>query len=60
MEAIEYNGEKIIYKLIRAKIKNLYIYIKEGKVIVKAPLKMKDEQIYEFINKKAKWIYNNR
>ena len=58
-QKIIYNGEEIKYDLIRSKIKNLYIYIREGKVIVKAPIKMKDKHIYEFINKKAKWIYNN-
>ena len=56
---IEYNGEIIYYEIIRAKIKNLYIYIKDGKVIVKAPIKLKDKSIYDFINKKTKWIYNN-
>ena len=56
---IEYNGEVISYELIRAKIKNLYIYIKEGKVIVKAPIKLKEENIYKFVDKKAKWIYQN-
>ena len=56
---IEYNGEIISYELIRAKIKNLYIYIKEGKVIVKAPMKLKEENIYKFVDKKAKWIYQN-
>ena len=58
-EYIEYNGEKIPYELVRTKIKNLYIYIKEGKIIVKAPIKLKEKDIYEFINKKAKWIYEH-
>ena len=49
----------IEYELIRAKIKNMYIYIKDGKVIVKAPLTLKEEQIKEFINKKSNWIYKN-
>jgi len=54
---IRYNNEIIKYELIRAKIKNLYIYIKEGKVIVKAPMKLKDKYINEFLEKKSKWIY---
>ena len=54
---IRYNNEIIKYELIRAKIKNLYIYIKEGKVIVKAPIKLKDKYINEFLEKKTKWIY---
>ena len=56
---IQYNGEIITYELIKSNIKNLYIYIKEGKVIVKVPITLKDKNIYEFINKKAKWIYDN-
>lgn len=54
---IRYNNEIITYELIRAKIKNLYIYIKEGRVIVKVPMRLKDKYINEFLEKKAKWIY---
>lgn len=54
---IKYNNEIIPYKLIRKKIKNLYIYIKNGSVIVKAPTRLKDKYINEFLEKKSKWIY---
>ena len=57
MEKLIYNQKEIPYTIIRAKIKNLYIHVKEGKVIVKAPKYLKETQIKEFINKKAKWIY---
>ena len=57
MEKLVYNQKEIPYTIIRAKIKNLYIHVKEGKVIVKAPKYLKETQIKEFINKKAKWIY---
>lgn len=57
MNEIEYKGEKIQYTLIKSKIKNMYIHIKDGKVIVKAPIKLKDKYIHDFVNKKAKWIY---
>lgn len=56
-DEIRYNNEKIPYKLIRAKIKNLYIYIKDSEVIVKAPIRLKDKYINEFLEKKSKWIY---
>ena len=56
---IEYNNETIPYELIKSKIKNMYIYIKEGKVIVKAPIKIEEKKIHDFVNKKSKWIYNN-
>ena len=45
--------------MIKSKIKNMYIHIKEGKVIVKAPIKLKEKYIKEFLNKKSKWIYEN-
>ena len=59
MNEIDYNGEKIPYTMVKSKIKNMYIHIKEGKVIVKAPIRLKDKYIQEFINKKSKWIYEN-
>lgn len=57
MYEIEYNGEKIPYTLIKAKIKNMYIHIKDGNVIVKAPNRLKEKYIHDFVNRKAKWIY---
>ena len=59
MNKIIYNGEEILYNLQRSKIKNMYIYIKEGKVIVKAPTNLKEKFIQEFLIKKSKWIYEN-
>ena len=57
MYQIEYNREKIPYTLIKAKIKNMYIHIKDGNVIVKAPNRLKEKYIHDFVNRKAKWIY---
>ena len=57
MYEIEYKGEKLAYTLIKARIKNMYIHIKEGEVIVKAPHRLKEKYIHDFVNKKAKWIY---
>ena len=59
MNEIKYNGEKIPYTIKKFKIKNLYIHIKEGQVIVKAPVRLQEKYIQEFINKKTKWIYEN-
>lgn len=53
---IKYKDEIIPYQLIKTRIKNMYIYIKDGKVIVKVPIQLKDKDIQEFVNKKAKWI----
>lgn len=54
---IQYKNELVSYELVKSKIKNMYIYIKDGKVTVKAPYRLKDKDIQEFVNKKSKWIY---
>lgn len=59
MIGIQYEGKSIPYTLQRSRIKNLYIYIRNGKVIVKAPLRLENKYIEEFLNKKSKWIYEN-
>ncbi|MCI8481707.1 MAG: M48 family metallopeptidase [Clostridia bacterium] len=51
--------EIIEYKLFQSNIKNLYIQIKEGKVIVKAPKYFSKSQIDEIVGKKQKWIEKN-
>lgn len=56
MEEIQINGEKIQYKIIKSKIKNLYIHIKNGEVIVKIPTRISKKKAKEFVEKKAKWI----
>ncbi len=57
MGKIQYEGRDIYYTLKRLRIKNLYIYIKNGEVIVKAPLKLSSEDINNFLIKKSKWVY---
>lgn len=57
MYQIKYNEDIINYEIERKRIKNLYIYIKDGKVLVKAPIRLKEKNIQEFVNKKSKWIY---
>ncbi|MCI8412412.1 MAG: M48 family metallopeptidase [Clostridia bacterium] len=59
MYEIKYNNKKIEYTLVRLKIKNMYIQIKNEQVIVKAPIKLNEKYINEFVNKKSKWIYEN-
>ena len=44
------------YELIRAKIKNMYILIRDGKVIVKVPRSISDNRVTDFINSKENWI----
>lgn len=57
-EQLTYNG--IEYTLIREKIKNTYIQIKNGKVIVKAPIKAKNNYIENLLENKANWIYKKQ
>ena len=44
------------YKVIRSNIKNIYIQVKDGEVIVKAPKKVSEKYIKEVVGKKEKWI----
>lgn len=52
-----YKNKLIEYEVIKSKIKNLYIHIKDGKVIVKAPTRVKDKDIKSAVEEKKKWIY---
>ena len=44
------------YEIKYSKIKNVYIQIKEGKVIVKAPKKVSKKEIEKIIKQKSDWI----
>lgn len=59
MAVIQYGEKEITYKIQKKKIKNLYIQIQNGEVIVKVPHRMKENAIQEFVQKKAKWIAEN-
>jgi len=43
-------------RILRQKRKSLAIYIIEGEVVVKSPLKLNDSVIDDFVNKKRDWI----
>lgn len=57
-QEIQYNQERIPYELIKSKIKNMYIYVRDGRVTVKVPYRLKEKEIQEFLHKKSKWIYD--
>lgn len=42
--------------IIRSSRKTLSLQIKNGEIVVRAPLKMKDREIYKFISLKKDWI----
>ena len=44
------------YEIKYSKIKNIYIQIKNGKIIVKAPKKINKKEIEKIIEQKAEWI----
>lgn len=55
---IEYNNEKIEYKLEKSKRKSICIIVKEnGEVIVRAPIRISYNEIFKFVELKNNWIY---
>src|SRR5690554_4159412 len=44
------------YKVVRTKRKTLAISIVDGKVIVRAPLFLRDDIIHDFVSSKKDWI----
>lgn len=50
------NCKKIEYHIVYGKIKNLYIQVKDGQVIVKAPKYLSKKDIYNIVDKKRDWI----
>ena len=49
-------SKNLEYELVRSKIKNMYILIRDGKVIVKVPRSISDNRVIDFINSKEDWI----
>ena len=45
--------------IIRTDRKTLSIQLKQGEIIARAPLRMKDKEIYSFIESKKSWIEKN-
>lgn len=59
MEVLTKNENKIEYRLERKRIKNCYISVKDGQVVVRVPMKTSQERIEEIILKRANWIFEN-
>lgn len=57
MHQLKYKNKIIEYDIIKSNIKNVYIHIKNSKVIVKAPKKMLNSQINKIVESKKNWIY---
>lgn len=48
--------EEIQYEIAYSKIKNVYIQIKEGKIIIKAPKRISKKELEKIIENKSEWI----
>ena len=48
--------EEIQYEITYSKIKNVYIQVKEGKVIIKAPKRITKKELEKIIENKKEWI----
>ena len=57
MHELKYKNKVIEYDIVKSNIKNVYIHIKNSKVIVKAPKKMLDSHIATIVESKKNWIY---
>lgn len=44
------------YKIVYSRIKNIYIHIKNGEVIVKAPRRVSKKEIDKIVKEKENWI----
>lgn len=53
------NQEILQYEIIYSKIKNVYIQIKDGKVLIRAPKRISKKELEKIIEKKSDWIKKN-
>ena len=58
MKKIKYENKTIAYTVNKARIKNVYISIQNGEVVVKAPWYVTQNQIQEVVERKREWILN--
>ena len=56
MKRIKYANKTIAYNVSRARVKNLYISIENGEVVIKAPWYATNNQIQEVVESKREWI----
>lgn len=56
MGKVKYQNKTIAYTINKAKIKNIYITIENGEVVIKAPWYTTHNQIQEVVESKRDWI----
>lgn len=54
---IKFNENIIEYDIDRARRKNIYVCIRDGKVVIKGPRRMTDKEAEEIVIKKKEWIF---
>lgn len=52
--------KNIEYQIKYSKIKNIYIQIKNGQIIIKAPKRVNKKEIEKLIEQKAEWIQKSQ
>lgn len=57
MKKLNYKDRTIEIDIVKSNIKNVYIHIKDNKVIVKAPKRLSEKKLAEIVNSKKEWIY---
>ena len=57
MQKLNYKDKQVEIDSVKSKVKNVYIQIKDGKVIVKAPNRLSEKKIFDIVNSKKEWIY---
>ena len=50
------NNTILEYEIKYSKIKNIYIQIKNGKIIIKAPKRISKKEIEKIVEQKSEWI----
>lgn len=56
MKEIKYENKTIAYTVNKAKVKNFYISIQNGEVVIKAPWYVTSSQIQDVVESKRQWI----
>ena len=56
MKEIKYENKTIAYTVNKARVKNFYITIQNGEVVIKAPWYVTSSQIQDVVESKRQWI----
>ena len=56
MKNIKYQNKTIAYTVSKARIKNFYVSVQNGEVVVKAPWYVTSSQIQDVVESKRNWI----